>query len=101
MKLTLLALLPTLCAAQCGPSANAPYEAGTTTCPPSGPGSAGSDPTLPSPPAVAYMQPKQCVADADGKMHCLSIPIGQNLSAPRIQRRFEDMFGSPMAPPLS
>ena len=32
MKLTSLALLPTLCAAQCGPNGNAPYAAGTTTC---------------------------------------------------------------------
>ena len=64
---------------------------------------------LPEPPApppstppltpVQKMQLKQCVTTADGQVRSVSIPVGKTLHDPRIQKRFERMFKSPMVLP--
>ena len=69
----------------------------------------GGNPYLPEPPApppstppltpVQKMQLKQCVATADGQVRSVSIPVGKTLNDPRIQKRFERMFKSPMVLP--
>ena len=69
----------------------------------------GGNPYLPEPPApppstppltpVQKMQLKQCVTTADGQVRSVSIPVGKTLNDPRIQKRFERMFKSPMVLP--
>ena len=69
-------------------------------------GNSYADDDLPEPPApppstppltpVQKMQLKQCVTTADGQVRSVSIPVGKTLDDPRIQKRFERMFKSPM-----
>ena len=47
------------------------------------------------------MQQRQCVATADGKIRTVSIPVGKTLDDPRLQKRFERMFNSPIVLPDS
>ena len=65
---------------------------------PSPPPPPPSPPPLPSSP-VQRMQLKQCVTTADGQVRSVSIPVGKTLDDPRIQKRFERMFKSPMVLP--
>ena len=74
-----------------------------------GGGNLFADDDLPEPPApppspppltpVQKMQLKQCVTTADGQVRSVSIPVGKTLDDPRIQKRFERMFKSPMVLP--
>ena len=56
-------------------------------------------PSTPPLTPVQKMQLKQCVATADGQVRSVSIPVGKTLNDPRIQKRFERMFKSPMVLP--
>ena len=68
------------------------------------PNAAPPPPSSPPPPSplpppqspVQRMQLKQCVKTADGQVRSISIPVGTTLDDPRIQKRFERMFNSPM-----
>ena len=53
------------------------------------------------PPPIQVMQQRQCVATADGKIRTVSIPEGKTLDDPRLQKRFERMFNSPIVLPDS
>ena len=69
-------------------------------CPPPPP--PPSQPPSPSPsPPIQAMQQRQCVATADGKIRTVSIPEGKTLDDPRLQKRFERMFNSPIVLPDS
>ena len=56
-------------------------------------------PSTPPLTPVQKMQLKQCVTTADGQVRSVSIPVGKTLNDPRIQKRFERMFKSPMVLP--
>ena len=53
------------------------------------------------PPPIQVMQQRQCVATADGKIRTVSIPVGKTLDDPRLQKRLERMFNSPIVVPDS
>ena len=71
-------------------------------CPPPPPSPPVPPPSPPPPaPPIQAMQQRQCVATADGKIRTVSIPEGKTLDDPRLQKRFERMFNSPIVLPDS